>query len=125
MLQGETLKKDALKIKEYVLEAYRTLHRHPEVAHQEVWTNAYIRKQLDAMQVSYLAPKDNITVAVIDSGRPGATVGLRCDTDALPVEEKTGLPFASECPGVMHACGHDGHIAMGLGAIKLMLNELF
>lgn len=123
MLQGETLKKDALEIKEYVLEAYRTLHRHPEVAHQEVWTNAYIRKQLDAMQVSYLAPKDNITVAVIDSGRPGATVGLRCDTDALPVEEKTGLPFASECSGVMHACGHDGHIAMGLGAIKLMLMQ--
>ncbi len=107
-------------MKGYISAAYRYFHSHPEVAHRERQTNLYIRGELDDIGVSYLAPADNITIAVLDGGMWGATVGLRCDTDALPVKEETGLPFASETDGVMHACGHDAHMAIGLGTIKIL-----
>ena len=119
LTEGEIFK-EAWSMKEYITAAYRHLHRHPEVAHEEQQTNLYIRKELDDMEVSWLAPADNITIAVLDSGMQGATVGLRCDTDALPVKEETGLPYASETEGVMHACGHDAHMAIGLGTIRIL-----
>ncbi len=99
---------------------YRYLHRFPEMAHREFKTNAYIRAELDRMGISYLAPKDNITIAVVTANTPGDTVGYRFDTDALMVEEQSGLPFSSEHPGIMHACGHDGHIAVGLCTAYLL-----
>ncbi|MBE6657478.1 MAG: amidohydrolase [Ruminococcaceae bacterium] len=99
---------------------YRHLHRHPEMAHKEFQTNAYIRAELDKMGISYLAPKDNITIAVVSANKPGETIGYRFDTDALMVEEQSGLPYASENPGMMHACGHDGHIAVGLCTAYLL-----
>lgn len=104
----------------YLTETYRTLHRHPELAHREVQTNRLLRAALDELGVSYLAPAENITIAELDSGLPGPCVGLRCDTDALPVQEETGLPYASENPGVMHACGHDAHMTTGLGTLRLL-----
>ncbi len=119
LTEGEILK-EARSMKGDMTAVYRHLHRHPEVAHKERQTNLYIRKELDDMGVSWLAPADNITIAVLDSGIEGATVGLRCDTDALPVKEETGLPYASETEGVMHACGHDAHMAIGLGAISIL-----
>lgn len=93
---------------------YHDLHRIPEMAHHEIKTNRYIRAALDAMGIAYHAPKDNITVAIVHADAPGDVIGMRFDTDALMIEEQTGLPFASEHPGVMHACGHDGHTAVGL-----------
>lgn len=122
MLCGKAVLEQACLMHTDLKDMYRYLHRHPETAHNEINTNVFIRRKLDEMSVSYLCPADNITIAVIDSGKPGATVGLRCDTDALPVQEETGLSFASETPGVMHACGHDAHAAIGLGAAKLLLN---
>ena len=103
---------------------YHDFHRHPETAHHEIETNRRIRAQLDRLAVSYLAPAQNMTIAVIDSGLPGPCVGLRCDTDALPVQEETGLSYASQHPGVMHACGHDAHITIGLGAARLLKERL-
>lgn len=120
MLTEEEILREAQGIQGYISAAYRYAHSHPEVAHKERQTNLYIRKELDDMEVPWLAPADNITIAVLDSGIPGATVGLRCDTDALPVKEETGLPYASETEGVMHACGHDAHMAIGLGTIKIL-----
>lgn len=120
MLTEKKILQEAQRIDEYIITAYRYFHRHPEVAHQEQKTNRYIRNELDAMGVYYLAPADNITIAVLDSGRPGAVVGLRCDTDALPVKEETNLSYGSENEGIMHACGHDAHMAMGLGTIKIL-----
>ena len=99
---------------------YQHLHRHPEMAHKEFETNAYIRAELDRMGISYLAPKDNITIAVVTANTPGDTIGYRFDTDALMVEEQSGLPFSSENPGIMHACGHDGHISVGLCTAYLL-----
>ena len=103
-----------------MVECFRYLHRHPEVAHHEQGTNRFIRQTLDRFGVSWEAPADNITIAIVDSGLPGPVIGLRCDTDALPVTEETGLDYASETPGVMHACGHDAHITFGLFAARLL-----
>ena len=123
-MHGKELLNQANACKDELVQMYQHLHRYPEVAHKEKYTNRFIRVRLDEMEISYLSPADNITIAVIDSGLPGATVGLRCDTDALPVKEETGLPFASEMEGVMHACGHDAHITNGLGAAKLLKDNL-
>ena len=120
MLDFQMLKQRTGQMEAQIRSIYQHLHQYPEVAHQEQGTNRYIRALLDEWGIPYLAPQDNITIAVIDSGREGATVGIRCDTDALPVTEETGLAYASKNPGVMHACGHDGHIAMGLGAAKAL-----
>ncbi len=99
-------------------------HRHPELSHEEAGTAAYIAKVLKEIG---LEPKTNIggygVTALIKGRGPGKCVGLRADFDALPVTECTGLPYASENPGVMHACGHDTHAAMLLGAAYVM-NEL-
>ena len=124
MISGENFLLQAESNKSHLLDMYRQLHRFPEIAHHEIKTNQFIRKELDRLGVSYDAPAANITIATIDSGLPGATVGLRCDTDALPVQEETGLDYASEIEGVMHACGHDAHIVNGLGAANLLVSNL-
>lgn len=119
-MDGAKLLAQATAYQQDTLQIYHWLHRHPEIAHQETETNRLIRQKLDEMNVSYHAPAENMTIAVIDSGLPGAVIGLRCDTDALPVQEETGLPFASETEGKMHACGHDAHTAIGLTTARLL-----
>ena len=100
------------------------LHAHPELSHHEKNTAAYIAETLKKMG---LTPKENVggygVTAVIEGKGEGKCVGLRADFDALPITECTGVPFASETPGVMHACGHDAHTAMLLGA-AYVLNEI-
>lgn len=124
MLQGSQILNQPNEYRDKLVQMYRFLHRHPETAHHEIKTNQYIRSILHELNISYQAPADNITIAIIDSGLPGATVGLRCDTDALPVQEETNLPYASEEDGVMHACGHDAHIVNGLGAAMLLVDHM-
>ena len=108
---------------EEILAWYWALHQIPECAHHEVKTHAYLRAELDKMGASYLTHGDNITIAVVDSSLPGPMVGLRCDTDALPVQEETGCAYPSLHPGVMHACGHDAHMTFGLASAKYLLNH--
>ena len=107
-----------------MLEYRRHMHAHPELSHEEKETAAYIAAKLREMG---LEPKEGIggygLTAVIEGTGEGKCVGLRADFDALPIQEETGLPFASENPGVMHACGHDTHAAMLLGE-ALVLNEM-
>ncbi|MFD1670816.1 amidohydrolase [Agrilactobacillus yilanensis] len=96
-----------------MIDIRRYLHQHPEVSFEEKATGAYIAKFYEGKSV---AVETNYgdgygVVVVIDSGRPGKTVALRADFDALPVQEETGLPYASQNKGAMHACGHDGHTA--------------
>ena len=99
-----------------VLEHRRHIHAHPELTGQEKETAAYIAAQLRKMG---LEPTENVggygVTAVIEGKGEGKCVGLRADFDALPIQENTGLPFPSQNPGVMHACGHDAHAAMLLG----------
>ncbi|WCN37005.1 M20 metallopeptidase family protein [Aneurinibacillus uraniidurans] len=107
--------------KEWITEVRRYLHRYPELSHQESKTVVYIREQLESMGLTTSTYTGKDVIAYIDGNRPGKTVALRADIDALPIEEETGLPFASQTPGVMHACGHDGHTAILLGAAKALV----
>lgn len=106
--------------KEYMVEMRRHLHRHPEVSMEEVETTKTIAAELNRMGIPYRVLKPTGVVGEIKGGRPGKTVALRADMDALSIAERTGLPYASENEGVMHACGHDGHIATLLGAAKIL-----
>lgn len=105
----------------YILAIRRELHTYPELAFDLPETLALIRRELDSMGIPYTEKygKSSI-VAFINPDCTDFSIGLRADTDALPLTEKTGLPFASQHPGIMHACGHDAHTAMLLGAAKAL-----
>ncbi|MEW6220377.1 MAG: amidohydrolase [Thermodesulfobacteriota bacterium] len=105
----------------WMQEIRRTIHRQPELAFQEFATARLIASRLAELGIPHRTGVGG-TGVVAELGAPsaGITVALRADMDALPVEEKTGLPFASQRPGIMHACGHDGHVAMLLGAAALL-----
>jgi N-acetylcysteine deacetylase len=97
------------------------LHQYPEVSKQEFETTKSIEKWLREADIELR--KTNLKTGVfadIVAGKPGPTVALRADIDALPIEEKTGLPYASKIKGVMHACGHDFHTAAAIGAAYLL-----
>jgi len=99
----------------------RTLHRHPELSGEEHETARCVAERLDdlGLDVRTGVYKTGV-VATLDGGAPGPTVLLRGDIDALPIQEKTGLEFASEKEGVMHACGHDFHTSSLLGAAMIL-----
>ena len=104
----------------YLNEVFRWLHRHPELALKEYETTAYLRNELLKNGVRLLDAKlETGLIAVVGSGE-GPVAAIRADIDALPIEEQTGLPYASETPGLMHACGHDFHAACMLGAALLL-----
>ena len=102
-----------------VVQIRRTLHAHPELSLQEYRTAALVRQKLDELQIPW-TPVETGTVATLQGEAGAPVVALRADMDALPVTEETGLPFSSEECGIMHACGHDGHTAMLLGAAKIL-----
>ena len=95
----------------------RKLHEHPELSGEEHHTLALIRSRLDALNIPYQTYENGGICAMI--GKGDRAIGIRGDIDALPVQEETGLPYASQVPGVMHACGHDIHTAILLGAAQL------
>jgi hippurate hydrolase len=98
------------------------LHRHPEIGFDEHRTSALVAERLRAFGCDAVATGLARTGVVgVIRGKPGPrAVGLRADMDALPIHEQTGLPYASQTPGIMHACGHDGHTAMLLGAARYL-----
>jgi amidohydrolase len=98
------------------------LHAHPELSMQEVRTSAMVRAKLAEFGVDEIITgmATHGVVGVIRAGASDRAIGLRADMDALPIHEETGLPHASQTPGVMHACGHDGHTTMLLGAAKYL-----
>lgn len=100
----------------------RYLHQHPELSFEEKETAKYISKRYDELGIPY---KANIggygIVARIEGGKPGKTVALRADFDALPIQEENDVPYKSKVDGVMHACGHDGHTASLLAVAEAIL----
>jgi len=100
----------------------RTLHRHPELSFMEKNTSAYLRSLLDAWEVPYDYPfvKHGI-LARVEGAQPGPILALRADMDALPIQENSDLEFASQQPGVMHACGHDVHMSSLLGTLRVLM----
>lgn len=100
----------------------RDLHAHPELSMREARTSALVREKLASFGVDEIITgmATHGVVGVIRNGSSNRAIGLRADMDALPIHEETGLPYASQNQGVMHACGHDGHTAMLLGAAKYL-----
>ena len=112
----------ARQAEDYILQRRRYYHQHPELSGQETETCAQVERDLRAMGITEITRMQTChgLTALIRGGKPGKTLGLRSDLDALPITEETGLPFASQNPGVMHACGHDAHIAILLGAARIL-----
>jgi hippurate hydrolase len=109
------------KLFDWIREIRRTVHQYPELAYKEEKTAAFICKNLKKLGISYTSQVAQTgVIGKITTNKNAPTVALRADMDALPITEDTGLPFASQHPGTMHACGHDGHIAMVLGAAALL-----
>ncbi len=99
----------------------RDLHKIPELGFELPKTRAYVLEKLDEYGIPYtLSEKDSSVIATLKGGKPGKTVALRADMDALPIKEETGVDYASTHEGCMHACGHDTHTAMLLGAAKVL-----
>jgi len=112
---------EAQKLFAYTQAMRRDFHKHPELGHQEVRTAGIVAKELQALglEVTTGVGKTGV-VAMIEGARPGPTLLLRADMDALPILEQTGVEYASQTPGVMHACGHDAHTAVLLTVAKLL-----
>ena len=100
----------------------RDLHAHPELSMQESRTSAMVQAKLREFGVDEIITgmAEHGVVGVIRGGSGDRAIGLRADMDALPIQEETGVPYASVNPGAMHACGHDGHTTMLLGAAKYL-----
>jgi len=118
------IKQIAEKYSNNVLEYRRYLHKHPELSFNEFNTSEYITDFLNKNQIKFKKgiAKTGI-LAVIEGSKPGKTIALRADIDALPITEQNNCDYKSENNGVMHACGHDVHTASLMGAI-LILNEI-
>ncbi|MDO4501177.1 MAG: M20 family metallopeptidase [Erysipelotrichaceae bacterium] len=120
-----------IKVKELVnkyhdetIAVRRYLHAHPELSEQEYETCKYLQSKLSEAGIPFeVTPSNRSVVATIKGKYPGKTIVLRADIDALPIQENTGLPFSSEVDGLMHACGHDTHAAIGL-ACALAINDV-
>ena len=114
----------AAQLSDTIIADRRYLHQHAELSFQEHETTAYLVAELKKMDIPVIT-FENYTgcIAVIEGGKPGGTVLLRADIDALPIQENSGVDFESIHPGVMHACGHDCHTAMLLGAARLLWEQ--
>lgn len=115
-----TLLSEAKNLSSDLQEIFFQLHRHPELSGQEQQTQKRILAELEKLHIEAKPIAGTGVLAIIRGEKPGKTVALRADMDALPVQEETGLPYASENDGVMHACGHDAHMTMLLGAARLL-----
>jgi amidohydrolase len=108
-------------VESQILDLRRHLHRHPELSGKEFATTAFLGEQLSALGLSVSPGPEGLGIVSdlpATSGLP--IIALRADIDALPIQETTALPFRSEVPGVMHACGHDAHAAMLFGALTAL-----
>ena len=119
-----TLLRDAQELQPEVVHLRRAVHRHPELGLHLPRTQAAVVQALEGLGLS-IRTGERLTsiVAALEGARPGLSILLRADMDALPVQEETGLEFAAEVEGVMHACGHDAHVAMLVGAARLLVRH--
>jgi amidohydrolase len=111
---------------EEVIELRRHFHRHPEVSFSEHETSTRIGERLRELGLELKpCPTETGVVAVLDTGRPGKTVMLRADIDALPIHEESGVDFESTVDGRMHACGHDAHMGIMVGVARTLVDRIW
>lgn len=108
------------KNSDYAIKMRRYFHAHPELSWHEFNTAKRIREELTAFGIPWVEVAKTGTIATLEGAKGYPVIGLRCDIDALPIQEVKNLPFKSENDGVMHACGHDSHITMLLTAAKIL-----
>ena len=117
------IKEESKSISDWIVKIRRELHEHPELMYEEFKTSELIRRELDKLDIQYRHPiAETGVLASIGNGN-GPCVALRADMDALPIHEETDVPFKSKIDGKMHACGHDCHVSMLLGAAKLLKDK--
>lgn len=115
----------ARSLESRIVSTRRTIHSHPEMGYQEEQTSTLVQARLRDLGIPFRSglAKTGVVAEIKGGLGEGPCVLLRADMDALPIEEQSGVPFSSEVPGVMHACGHDAHTAMLLGAAELILDR--
>lgn len=119
-MPSETLRK-AFEIRDYLTTVKRRLHSRPELGMAEFETTEFVARELDSMGIERVPLSEPVGVlGILEGTGEGEVVALRADMDALPIQETADVPDRSVVPGVMHACGHDAHTAMLLGAAKLL-----
>ncbi|MDG6909109.1 MAG: amidohydrolase [Nitrososphaerota archaeon] len=112
---------EAKKIEPEIIRTRRALHQHPELSYHEVWTSKFVSDRLEALGIHVRrGVGGNGVVGTLKGGVDGKVVALRADMDALPITEAADVGFRSKIDGVMHACGHDTHMAMLLGAAEIL-----
>lgn len=120
-MEANVVLKQIEDVYQQVIEWRRYLHEHPELSFEEYDTSQYVYDVLESFGGFELSrPTKTSVVARLKGSKPGKVIALRADMDALPIKEETNLPFTSTNDDVMHACGHDGHTAMLLGAAKVI-----
>lgn len=115
-----TILENSKEMQNWLVNLRRDFHRHPEPSLEEIRTSKIIEEQLINMGIKVERVCETGIIGILEGKNSGKVIALRADMDALSVSEKTDLPFASETPGIMHACGHDFHVSMLLGAAKLL-----
>lgn len=113
------LREAVARVMPEAIEMRRFLHSHPELSGQELQTRSYICRKLEQWGIPYRCCTGNLGV-IADVGKGEPCIAIRADMDALPVQEQTGLPYASQSLGIMHACGHDVHTAVLLALGRLL-----
>jgi amidohydrolase len=109
------------RIESTLVEIRRDIHAHPELGFEEVRTAGLVTRELARLGIAHQSGIGKTgVVGLIEGGRPGPVIAIRADMDALPIEETSGLPFASTKPGLMHACGHDIHTTTLLGVAAVL-----
>ena len=109
-----------------VIDLRRYFHKHPEVSFSEHETTGYLTNRLRELGLDIeTSPTETGAVALLDTGRPGKTIMLRADIDALPIHEESGVDFASRIDGRMHACGHDAHMAIMIGVARTLIDRIW
>ena len=111
---------EAKQCHDWIVSIRRELHRHPETMYEEEWTSAFVRRTLAELGIPFTYPAARTGVIAKLGDKNGPCVALRADMDALPIREEADVEFRSEVDGKMHACGHDCHTAMLLGAARLL-----
>ncbi|HTX91906.1 MAG TPA: amidohydrolase [Anaerolineales bacterium] len=113
---------EAKELFEYTQSMRRDFHSHPELGFHEVRTAGIVAKELNSLGLEiHTGIAETGVVAILEGGKPGPVILVRADMDALPIHEETGAAYASQNPGVMHACGHDGHTAILLTVVRMLL----